>query len=80
MRITKEMLKAKGAKASCCDVRQFVSEWPDGVEVTEENIRRAFALQLDVDWAMRAFLPAQLWEAYKKGVAQLLVSLLAKGE
>ena len=32
------------------DVARFAAEWPDGAEVTEANILRAFELGLDVNW------------------------------
>lgn len=48
MRITKECLEAESACAR--QVKEFAREWPDGADLTLENVQRAVALGLDVAW------------------------------
>ncbi|HJZ11343.1 MAG TPA: hypothetical protein VJ521_04290, partial [Acidobacteriota bacterium] len=56
-----KMLRKKGA----CDEEQielFFLEWPNGAEVTKENVLRAFELQLSVPWAVTHLLGKQYAE------------------
>lgn len=48
MKVTKEDL----VKMGCCldHISIFKEVWPDGAEVTEENLRKAFDAGLNVDW------------------------------
>jgi len=54
MRVTTEDLRMLNA---CGDqVETFADEWPNGVEVTGDSLRRAVDLGLDIDWwAVHAF-------------------------
>ena len=48
MKITKNMLRKHEA---CSDqVELFAAEWPNGAEVTADNVLRAITLALDVSW------------------------------
>ena len=62
MKITKRLLKRKGA--TCDQVDIFAKEWPRGCEVTLENVTRAVALGLDIDWAAENLLTAAAWAEY----------------
>ena len=52
-RVTKTMLRG-----ACKEQKTiFLAEWPNGCEATIENVRRAQALGLDLDWGIRWFTP-----------------------
>lgn len=70
MRVTREDL----VKLEACDYDRdcFYKEWPNGVEVTEESLKRAFEIGLDVSWWARklfgkSYTEAErpLWKAYQ---------------
>ena len=67
MLITAEMLWKKVP----CDweAKIFEREWPDGATLRKKNILRAAALELDIDWFARAFLPASARKKYDKARA-----------
>jgi len=44
------MLVAYGAEPACPSVVEFAAKWPEGAEVTEENVMRAAELKLDIFW------------------------------
>ena len=48
----------------------FREEWPDGAEVTEENLNRAIALGLDIEWFATIFLSDPAMEACRKALAR----------
>ena len=75
MRIMDAMLAG-----ACREQRErFAAEWPDGAEVTEANVLRAFVLGLDVDWLLSHVLPAPLWAEYQRQRAPLIVAMLERG-
>jgi len=62
-----------GEHKACADQRQtFNREWPDGVEVTRENLRRAAALNLNLDWFAPRVLSRSARKAYETAVASAL--------
>ena len=74
-RITLRMLRG-----ACEEQRAiFKAEWPEGVDVTLENVRRAQELGLSLAWGERWFTPqalkayheatAQVWKAYLEAIA-----------
>ena len=67
MRLTAEMLLVKGACEN--QVQVFVGEWPDGVEITEAVVLRAYELGLDIDWFVETFLTALALAEYHKAAA-----------
>jgi hypothetical protein len=78
MIVTKEWLEDHEA---CRDqVKVFVAEWPDGAELTLENLRRAADIGLSIDWlACKIFDRNQLdeydhatdpeWAEYQRALA-----------
>lgn len=50
----------------------FKATFPDGMEITEENIERAFGVGLLVEWAVQRLFPKPLWAEYKCQKALLL--------
>ena len=75
MRITAEMLRAKGA----CEERvaTFEKEWPEGTELTLPVAMRALALGLDLSWFAAMFLRGPAWKEYLGAVAQAWAEYLA---
>ena len=68
-KITAEMLLEKPAErceAAAKQVDTFRSEWPDGAEITMENLNRAVELDLDIVWFGRNFCSAIALEALKE--------------
>jgi len=63
-RITADWLRKH--KACFDQLAIFEREWPDGAEVTRENLERARALSLDLHWFARIVLPAPAREEYKR--------------
>lgn len=70
MRITKEWLA--GRRACQEEIDLFVSEWPDGVEVSEAALLRALNLGLGLDWFVENALPKPLLAEYGRQEAALL--------
>ena len=63
-RITLAMLKG-----ACREQRAiFRKEWPEGVEVTLENVRRAQEIGLPLEWSKRWFTP-EAGKAYDEATA-----------
>ena len=57
--ITAEWLEENKA---CADaINLFCAEWPDGGEVTQENLVRADALRLNLEWFAKRALPPQVY-------------------
>ena len=57
-RITLAMLKG-----ACHEQRHiFLTEWPNGADATLENVQRAQAIGLNLDWGTRWFTPEALAE------------------
>ena len=69
MKITAKALREKGACPE--QVELFVSEWPEGGEVTEAGLLRAAKIGLDMGWFARHFLPSPLWAEYERQDAPL---------
>mgnify|MGYP001592827337 CR=1 FL=1 len=69
MKITAKALREKGACLK--QVSLFVSEWPEGGEVTEAGLLRAAKIGLDMGWFARHFLPSPLWAEYERQDAPL---------
>ena len=67
MNITKKILQAHEACTSQVDT--FAAEWPKGVDITEEVLRRALALKLDLDWAAWHLLSEPARKAYEEATA-----------
>ena len=65
--ITAEMLEKTGAQCDQVDI--FRTEWPDGGEVTMDNINRATELGLDITWFAYNLLSAPAREVYLKATA-----------
>ena len=70
MNITKKILRAHKACTSQVDI--FAAEWPKGVDITEEVLRRALALKLDLDWAAWHLLSEPARKAYEEAKAPAL--------
>jgi len=58
----------KEMEACLYQVAAFRAEWPDGVEINEEAVLRAFEIGLDVDWFAGAFLKRWQYEYYVDAV------------
>ena len=54
MKITTEMLCRADAYPEEVDI--FADHWPDGMEVTIDNVRQVLDLELDIDWMVRHLL------------------------
>ena len=67
MNVTKQLLQAHNACDSQVDI--FAAEWPEGVDITEEVLRRALALDLNLDWAAWHLLPEPARKAYEEATA-----------
>ena len=83
--VTAEMLRKEGA--TCLSLSRFQAEWPNGAEITLENLLRAADLELDLPWWARHFLPTPLraefgrqvnplWVEFSRQVAYLIWQLL----
>ena len=56
-------------KGACREQRAiFRKEWPEGVEVTLENVRRAQEIGLRLEWGKRWFTP-EAGKAYDEAIA-----------
>lgn len=64
MIITKEILKEKEACAEQLNI--FIKQWPNGVEVTRENLEKAKEIGLDLVWGIAALLPDSYSDAYEE--------------
>lgn len=79
MKITLDMLQG-----ACEDqLAVFAREWPDGADVTRQNLERAVALGLDISWAAEHLLTdpalkvyyearASAWKVYNEAMAPAL--------
>jgi len=65
-RITAAWLREHNACAH--QLAAFEREWPDGAEITRENVERARDLGLDLRWFARSLLPATAWAKYKRAL------------
>ena len=62
---------------ACSDqVDIFDREWPDGADLTAQNIRRAAELHLDLHWLAIHILKAVAWRAYEEAKAPALITAL----
>ena len=68
-RITAALLLTR--KACPEQVQVFACEWPKGAAITVENVSRARALDLDVEW-LRCLLPNAERRAYEEAIATAL--------
>lgn len=76
MRVTKKLLQELNA---CEDqVEAFAAEWPDGCEITAENLTRCIALGLNIEWFATLIWGAEyerqrspLWAEYERQRAPL---------
>ena len=69
MKITAQMLRGGGdhAKRACAEqIAIFEREWPNGVEVNEANVLRAFAIGLDVGWFVETLLSLPSLVAFRQ--------------
>src|SRR3990167_8728777 len=57
-------------KACRRQVADFEREWPEGAELTKENLLRAAALSLDLDWFAGGILPEPAQSAYDEATAR----------
>jgi len=75
--ITDEWLKENNA---CPDaIGLFCAEWPEGCEVTHDNLVRADALGLSLGWFARRVLPPQVYADYQaKRVTTLFADFKSK--
>jgi len=67
MKITTELLKEKNACED--DIEIFQAEWPDGAEMTLENLLRIVELELDLDWFTENFLDESAQREYDEAIA-----------
>jgi len=58
--ITAELLYAHNACGR--QIRKFTTLFPDGAEITAENMKRATAEYLDIQWLMEEFAPEEDWD------------------
>ena len=58
--ITAELLYAHNACGR--QIRKFTTLFPDGAEITAENMKRATAEYLDIQWLMEEFTPEEDWD------------------
>ena len=63
MRITRDMLLARGYSHN--HTHLFAREWPDGCEVTEENVKRLLELGFDAQALSLVFLDPEDIEGYR---------------
>lgn len=52
-------------------VHTFAKEWPDGAEITLENLLRAATLNLNLDWFGQHILPPSLRAEYQRQATPL---------
>jgi len=62
----------KSNKACPDAIGLFCAEWPEGCEVTHDNLVRADALGLSLGWFARRVLPPQVFAAYEDSRSALL--------
>ena len=60
--ITAEWLKSNNFSASQYAI--FCAEWPNGCEVTHDNLLRAAAMGLDMEWFAKRVLPPKVYADY----------------
>ena len=51
------------------EVKIFALEWPNGAELTPENLARAVDLDLNISWLARKMLKDRAWYGYCKDIA-----------
>ena len=61
--ITTEWLKSNNACPDAIDL--FCKEWPNGCEVTHDNLVRADAMGLSLEWFAQCVLPPQVYADYQ---------------
>jgi len=67
--ITDEWLKENNA---CPDaIGLFCAEWPEGCEVTQDNLVRADALRLNLEWFAKCVLPEEVFAEFEDKRAAL---------
>ena len=76
--ITAKMLRGRGA---CKDqIDTFEQTWPDGAELTLDNLIRAAKLDLSIEWFAENFLSDPAGEAYMRTIAPALWGALEEVE
>ena len=71
MKITEAWLIKLGASPLCSSIQKFRHEFPDGAEITEENILKAIESNMHIEWILPHILNEDTW--YKS--RHLLVDL-----
>ncbi len=63
-RVPKEITRRWAQRHDACpeQVELFTKEWPDGAELTRDNLLRAADLGLDVDWLAEEILGDRYWD------------------
>ena len=74
------IIRATDLHGACTgQVEIFVTEWPDGAPLTLDNVRRAAALHLDLNWFALHFLAAPALAAYEQATATALWAQINRG-
>ena len=76
--ITPEWLKSNNATADEYDL--FCAEWPEGCEATHDNLVRAAAIGLDMEWFAKCVLPPQVFADYEEKCDALYAAFRSKSD
>ena len=76
--ITAEWLEENKA---CADaINLFCAEWPEGCEVTHDNLVRADTIRLNLEWFAKRVLPSQVYDEFEDKRAALYAVYAAKSD
>ena len=76
--ITPEWLKSNNATADEYDL--FCAEWPEGCEATHDNLVRAAAMGLDMEWFAKCVLPEEVFADYEEKSNALYAAFRGKSD
>ena len=76
--ITPEWLKSNNATADEYDL--FCAEWPEGCEATHDNLVRAAAMGLDMEWFAKCVLPEEVFADYNSTCDALYAAFRSKSD
>ena len=81
MRLPKLITAAWLLKKGACkhQVMRFQKRWPDGAEITAENLRAAWRMKLDFFWFVRKCLPKRLTATWRSEGNEIVAQATKRG-